>query len=684
MSYRLSIDTGGTFTDVSLINEKNGRNYIMKVPSTPEDPSKAIVDGWEKIIQHVGIETSDISFFIHGTTVATNTLLEHKGASTALITTKGFKDVIQIGRQARPELYDLRARKPKPLVSRDMRQEVSERIQFDGQIRETVDKEEVQQIIEKIKNEKIESIAVCLLNAYMNSAHEKQIKKVIEKEFPEAYISLSSEILPEQKEYERSSTTIINSYLMPKMHNYLYNLSTELKKNFFEKEIYIMQSNGGVIDVNTAKNIPARTILSGPAGGALIGEKLSRIANKKNVITFDMGGTSMDACLIEDGNFNLTTLSNINDMPIKLPMVEIHTIGAGGGSIAWVDVGGALRVGPKSSGATPGPVCYNRGGEEPTVTDANAVLNRLNPKFILGGEMKIDVESARKIIKRKIADPLGVSIEEAAEGVLKVVNMNMIRGIRRISVEKGHNPKDFSLIALGGAGPLNASDIARELGCSEVIIPKNPGIASSEGMLEANVQHDYVVPVIKTQHEVSLKYLKTIFEDLENKAIKKLKEEGFYNQSISLLYSLDLRYKGQSHDINIPFEEIDNNDDLTTIVDNFYEVYKKMYGFNPNLNDIELVNARLTSIGILPSLNNINKTKKDNNAVKPIEHRLVFFNGQYKETPIYDRKTLPSNKKVKGPAIIEQLDSTIVVTPEQEFSCDSQGNLIIRSIEYLI
>src|SRR5699024_6778785 len=310
-------------------------------------------------------------------------LLEYRGANIALITTKGFKDVIQIGRQSRPELYDFRARKPKPLVNRSKRQEVTERIQFDGQVREEVDKEELQQIIRKIKDEQINSIAICLLNSYMNDSHEKQIKKIIEEEVPGSYISLSSEILPEQKEYERSSTTVINSYVMPKMHNYLYNLSKELKNNYFKKDIYIMQSNGGVIDVNTAENIPARTILSGPAGGALIGKKLAEITDKKNVITFDMGGTSMDACLIEDGDFNLTTLSNINDMPIKLPMIEIHTIGAGGGSIAWVDAGGALRVGPKSSGAIPGPVCYGKGGGEQTGTDGNVVLNRSNSITIL-------------------------------------------------------------------------------------------------------------------------------------------------------------------------------------------------------------------------------------------------------------------------------------------------------------
>jgi len=682
LTYRLSIDTGGTFTDISLVNEENGENHIIKVPSTPEDPSKAIINGWKKILQDVGVQASDISFFIHGTTVATNVLLEYRGANIALITTKGFKDVIQIGRQSRPELYDFRARKPKPLVNRSKRQEVTERIQFDGQVREEVDKEELQQIIRKIKDEQINSIAICLLNSYMNDSHEKQIKKIIEEEVPGSYISLSSEILPEQKEYERSSTTVINSYVMPKMHNYLYNLSKELKNNYFKKDIYIMQSNGGVIDVNTAENIPARTILSGPAGGALIGKKLAEITDKKNVITFDMGGTSMDACLIEDGDFNLTTLSNINDMPIKLPMIEIHTIGAGGGSIAWVDAGGALRVGPKSSGAIPGPVCYGKGGGEPTVTDANVVLNRLNPKYILGGEMEIDVESAKEVIERKIAKPLGMTIERAAEGILKVVNMNMIRGIRRISVEKGHNPKDFSLIALGGAGPLNASEIAKELGCSEIIIPENPGIASSEGMLEANVQHDYIVPVIKSQKEVSLRYLKIIFEELENKATKKLTEEGFYNQNISLLYSLDLRYKGQSHDINIPFGELDSCDDLTAVVDNFYTVYEKMYGFNPNLDDIEFVNARLTSIGILPNFSKTNKTKNGNNKkAVPIAHRSVYFNGQYKETPIYNRKMLPSNKKIEGPAIIEQLDSTIVVMPEQEFLCTSQNNLIIHNKE---
>src|SRR5699024_3575219 len=446
--YRIGIDTGGTFTDVSLIEENTGKSYITKVPSTPDNPSLAVLNGIKQITAEIGIKNEEISFFIHGTTVATNTMIEQKGAKTALLTTKGFTDVLQIVRQTRPKLYDFQARNTKPLVDRNIRIELDERVDVMGNIIKEIDENEVKTIAKKIKAEQIESLAICFINSYVNPDNEKKVKEILTEVIPEVSITLSYEVLPEFKEYERTSTTVANAYVLPKMKNYLAYLRKEISDMRIKSDLYVMQSNGGVINAETAIDIPVRTMLSGPAGGVLSGAMVAKNTQHKNIITIDMGGTSLDTALIENEVPQFTTLSEIDGKPIKVPMIEMHTIGSGGGSIAWIDTGGALKVGPHSAGANPGPVCYGNGGQEPTVSDANAILGRLNPKEILGGRMKLDVESAREIMYKKIAEPLGVTVEEAAEGILKVINANMVRGIRVISVEKEHDPRDISLMAL--------------------------------------------------------------------------------------------------------------------------------------------------------------------------------------------------------------------------------------------
>lgn len=677
--YRIGIDTGGTFTDVSLIEENTGKSYITKVPSTPDNPSLAVLNGIKQITAEIGIENEEISFFIHGTTVATNAMLEQKGAKTALLTTKGFKDVLQIGRQTRPKLYDFQARNTKPLVDRNIRIELDERVDVMGNIIKDIDENEVKTIAEKIKAENIESLAICFINSYVNPDNEKKVKEIFTKIIPEVSITLSYEVLPEFKEYERTSTTVANAYVLPKMKNYLAYLRKEISDMKINSDLYVMQSNGGVINADTAIDIPVRTMLSGPAGGVLSGAMVAKNTQHKNIITIDMGGTSLDTALIENEVPQFTTLSEIDGKPIKVPMIEMHTIGSGGGSIAWIDTGGALKVGPHSAGANPGPVCYGNGGQEPTVSDANAILGRLNPKEILGGRMKLDVESAREIMYKKIAEPLGVTVEEAAEGILKVINANMVRGIRVISVEKGHDPRDFSLMAFGGAGPLHAVDIAKDLNSKNVIIPPNPGIECAKGMLTADVRHDFVQTYTKRISITDIKEVNTILDDLVKEAKQELGKEGFTDKTIDLQAALDLRYMNQAYEIPVEIKEANlTSNDLQNAEKDFHKLHEKVYGFSRKDEELELINIRLIAKGLIKEIKTKRDDEQNNTSLTEIDNRKIYFDGSFYNTPIYSRKSLQSESIVSGPAVIEQLDSTIIIHPGQSAEVDLMENLIIN------
>ncbi|WP_010531854.1 hydantoinase/oxoprolinase family protein [Lentibacillus jeotgali] len=679
MKYRLGVDTGGTFTDIALLNEETGEISVSKVPSTPDNPSQAVLKGSNQLLKSEGKSAEDISFFIHGTTVATNTLLERKGAKTALITTEGFKDVLEIGRQARPDLYDFRARKSEVLIPRNLRYEVSERILHTGDVISDLDIEETRSVIQQLKKLGVQSIAVSLINSYVNNEHEKRIKGIIEEEYDQAYVTISSEILSEYKEYERTSSVVANSYVLPKMNRYIHHLSDNLKANDVKSDLYIMQSNGGVIDAETARDVPARTVLSGPAGGTLAGQQISQTTDFSNLITIDMGGTSLDTSLIKNGEPQFTTLSEINGNPIKFPMVEMHTIGSGGGSIAWIDSGGALRVGPHSAGSEPGPVCYDKGGYEPTVTDADVILGKINPDYILGGDMQINIAKAKAAVEEKIAKPLNLSIEEAAEGILRVVNANMVRGIRVVSLEKGHDPRDFALVAFGGAGPLHAVDLARELLCETVIVPSNPGITSAIGMLTADVRHDYVQTVAQEAHTLNIEDVHDTLSEMQREALEQLNKEGFAEKDKALVVELDLRYAKQAHEISVPLD-VDYLDDkqIDKAINKFHDAHKEVYGFSREGEIIELVNIRLIAFGNL-SRTRLNKGYFNHNKeVTPIEHRNVFFDGNFYETPVFNRTDLSNAFKLTGPAVVEQLDSTIVIGPNQEAQTDVSGNLIIN------
>jgi len=681
MSFRIGVDTGGTFTDVALISEETGETFITKVPSTPENSSIGVLNGLKQIVQETGIKFQDLNFFIHGSTVATNTLLERKGAKTILLTTKGFKDILQIGRQTRPKLYDLRARNSEPLISRNMRWEINERTNAKGEIIEHVDEEEVISIAKKLKQMKVEAVAISFLNSFINPKNEINVKEILKIHAPNILVTVSSNVLPEIKEYERTSTVGVNAYVMPKMDFYLKYLKKSLSQLNISSDLYIMQSNGGVINTETAVSNPVRTMLSGPAGGVIAGTNIAKETGCMNMITIDMGGTSLDTALINDGTPQFTTSSEIEDYPIHVPMVEMHTIGSGGGSIAWIDSGGALRVGPSSAGANPGPVCYGKGGTEPTVSDANAILGRINPESILGGRMEIDIHSARKVVKKKIADPLGISIEEAAEGILKVINANVVKGIRVVSVEKGHDTRDFTLLAFGGAGPLHAGDVAKELGCKNIIIPPNPGVICSVGMLMADVRHDFVQSFIANLSNVRLENINQIVSNLYDKGYRELKNEGFSQEKTRFITSLDLRYKNQAYELNVELESIYITDKIIEkAIDQFHSNHSKIYGFNRMEEELEIVNIRLIALGLIDKLKKEMNEEYQAKQISPKEYRKVFFEGRFFDTPIYEREYVCIGSNIEGPAIIEQLDSTVVIHPNQIAVVDSYNNLSIRGV----
>ncbi len=525
MAFRLGIDSGGTFTDVVLFDDRKKTLHIAKTPSTPANPAIGVINGIKKIVSQVGIQPGEIASLVHGTTVATNALLEYKGIRTALILTEGFKDILSIGRQDRPKLYDYFEKRPEPFIPRHLRFEVSERTLYTGEIFRALDEKKILSIIEELKKKEIKGIAVCLLHSYANPTHEKRIKEIFKEQYPEAVVSTSHEILPEFREYERMSTTVINTYVMPIIDRYLQDLQRMMREEGLTADLNVMQSNGGVMTSRSAGEKSVHTILSGPAGGVMGSLAIGTQIGMKNLITVDMGGTSFDICLIHDGKIHFTKESEIGGHPIKIPMIDIHTIGAGGGSIAWIDPGGSLHVGPQSAGANPGPVCYRLGGKEPTVTDANLVLGRLDPDYYLGGEMSLDVEAAKQAILKKVARPLKLSLEEAAEGIIKVINASMVRGIRKVSVEKGFDAREFSMICFGGGGPLHSIELAEELKIPTVVVPISPGVNSALGLLIADFRYDYSQTFLKKTQDIRLDSLQQGFKDLEAKATQQMVEE---------------------------------------------------------------------------------------------------------------------------------------------------------------
>jgi len=663
--YKLSIDIGGTFTDFVLI--KDDEIKVLKVASTPDDPANAVISG----IKIIGVAEKDIEYLVHGTTVATNAVLEHKGAKVAMITTKGFKDVIEIGRQSRgwpkPNIYDFFIDKPKPLAKCEYRFEVTERVDYKGNIVVDLDRKELKKIIQKIQDSAIESVAICFLFSYANPKHELEAKDLIKKELPNLHISSSAEVVPEYREYERFSTTLLNAYTAPIMSKYLKHLKTS--DATVPVKIFLMESNGGIMTLETAIQRSVHTLLSGPAAGVIGSAFLSDLLGYKNAITFDMGGTSTDVCLIENGNPNITTEGFIGSYPVKVPMININTVGAGGGSIAWVDAGGALRVGPESAGADPGPACYAKAGENATVTDANVVLGYINPDYFLGGEMKLDMQSAIKSIK-KISKEIDLDLIKTASGIIQVANSNMERAIRVISVEKGYDLRDFVLIAYGGSGGLHATALAKDLNLPIVVLPRYSGVFSAIGLLSADIKQDYSLTRIQKTKDVAEKELENSFKEMENKARSKLESEGF--KEVLINRSVDMRYVGQSFELNIPLSICDINQ----IVKDFNALHEKTYGYCADM-ETEIVNLRISAIVKTPKIK-LKKLNITGNLERAFKYERTAYFGELLEVPVYEHSLLSSGNIINGPAIIEQVESTIVIHPKQKARLDDYGNVVIK------
>jgi N-methylhydantoinase A len=646
---RIGVDTGGTFTD--FVFERDGRLTLFKLPSTPADPSLAIRQGLDRICAETGAQLDRLEV-VHGTTVGTNALLQRRGARIALVTTRGFEDVLAIGRQARPELYNLNAIKPPPLVDDELRLGVRERVVASGEVIEPLEEDELKKLVDKLKRSGVEAVAISLLFSFLHPEHEQRIASALAT--LGVPLSISSRILPEYREYERTSTVVINAYLQPLMGRYLNRLSTADGKKL---NLRVMQSSGGSISADVAAVEPVRTILSGPSGGVVGALRAAQSAGIKDVITFDMGGTSTDVALCDSGAIRTTNEANVAGLPVAVSVMDIHTVGAGGGSIARVDEGGSLRVGPESAGADPGPACYGR-SLLPTVTDAHVVLGHFGGAGLLGGEFKLDEKRAREAIA-KLADDLSrvsqkrITIKAAAEGILAVANTNMERALRHISVERGHDPRRFALLPFGGAGGLHAVDLARALRIPTVIVPTAPGALSAVGVLVADVIKDQSRTVMFTYNAKEIAKLGKVFVEMEREAAKVLRSEGFARSRQRHERSLAMRYRGQSFELEVR----DTTGDLAAA---FHRAHRERYGYAQEQSEIEIVSARVRSFGIVEKL-----------AQRKIK------SGKNRALSIYKRDELGAGAKLKTPCIVTEYSATTLIDADSKARIDDFGNIVI-------
>ncbi len=674
--YRLSTDVGGTFTDGVLLDETTGKIQVSKVSSTPKDPAVGTIECMESF----EVPLDAVSFLVHGTTVVINALIEGKGAKTALITSKGFRDVLEIGRSNRTEMYDALYRKPRSLVPRRLSLEIAERILTNGEVLIPLQLDELAQVIETLRQEKVQSIAICLLNAYANPKHEQEIGRYLNERYPEASVSLSHHITRRYYEYERTSTTVQNAYVMPVVQKYLRNLEDEIGKRRFKSVLQIMQSNGGIMASTVARDIPIAMVESGPAAGAIGGAQLAGMIGYDNVITYDMGGTTAKTSIITAGMPETADQYSVEGRPILLPVVDLREIGAGGGSIAWIDAAGALHVGPQSAGAEPGPACYLRGGKEPTVTDANLQLAILDPEYFLGGKMEISREQGGKAIQ-KIADYFGLDIAEAALGIIKIVNINMAGLLQSMTVKRGYDPREFALVAFGGAGPIHAAAIARELAIPTVIVPPFPGVFSAWGMLMADLRHDFGQTYIKPMNDADMTVINSIFRELDGRVKELFARENVENNSVVLSYELDIRYLGQEHTLSVPAPAVLEDAHKAQLEKSFDELHLKVYGHNAPEEPKEIVSLKVMSIARAkkPTLEIIRSGSAAPAAEADTGKRKVYVGGgSYEEYSIFRRDLLLSGNSFSGPVLIEEATATTVVEKGQTCTVDRHGNLIIK------
>ena len=684
--WRVGVDSGGTFTDICLFDEESGAIAVWKVPSTPDDPSRGIAGGVEDAIRRFCPDAGEkpasvIRYFGHGTTVATNALIQHRGTTVGLITTAGFRDLLEIGRQKRPSLYDLFADKPQTLIPRHLRMEVAERVRHTGEVETPLDADAVRAAARKLGEAGVGAVAICFLYSFVNPEHERAAKAIVEAELPGAFICASHEIAPEFREFERLSTAVVNAYLGPVMHRYIGRLALRLKALGLGVAPHLTQSNGGVIGFEAAAAKPVRTVLSGPSTGVVGAQAIGRLAGFEDIITFDMGGTSTDVALLKSGQAKLASEAIVHGYPLKAPMLDIHTVGAGGGSIAYVDSGGHLKVGPQSAGADPGPVCYGRGATEPAVTDANVVLGTLNPVHLLGGRMAVRRDLAEQAIGA-LAERLGLTAMDTAQGIISVVTANMMRAIRVISVQRGHDPRDYALMAFGGAGPLHAARLARELEIRRVIVPRNPGILCAMGLLLTDLRADFAATRLLPLAPDSLSGIASAFAMIGAQAEDWFEAEAIPAETRRVVRTVDMRYAGQNYELAIPLPDGPVGPGTLAILANgFEDAHRRLYGFTADGEAVQFVTFRIEAAGLVPKAAFTAKPAAGADASGALrEHRQVWFpeSGGFVSCPVYERERLWHGNCFEGPAIIEQMDSTTVVLPGMTARIDAYDNLILE------
>jgi N-methylhydantoinase A len=679
------IDVGGTFTDVILVDTDRGHVGIHKVPSTPDDPSRGLIDG----VQGIDGGVADLDFLVHGTTLATNALLEHQGASVGMITTRGYRDILHIARHQRPQHYSIRQEVPwqdRALVLRRHRNVVTERLGPNGEVIVPLNEEEVRQAARELRDAGVEAILIAFINSYRDPVHEDRAREIVEEECPDLFITTSSSLFPQFREYERFSTAAINAFVGPRVRSYLRRIEGWMRDSGSAAELRLMRSNGGVATGEFAADYPATLLLSGPAAGVLAGARIGGSVGREQVITFDVGGTSADIGIVTARGITEAAARDtwIAGYPVLAPMIDIHTVGAGGGSIAYVDAGGAFRVGPRSAGAQPGPASYGRGGSDPTVTDADLVLGRLRPDHFLGGEMTLDSEAARDAMAL-LAERLGLDLLDAAAGIITIVNQNMATAIRSRTIQKGHDPREFTLMAFGGAGPVHAVEVARSLEIPEVVVPVYPGLTSALGLLCTDLKYDLIRNEFMLGAETDVDKINRDFSELDGQAGEQLRRDGVANDAMSIMHAADCRYLGQGYELRVPVPTGRLGADfLAGLWSDFHRLHEDEYGRSFPENPIELVNIRVVAVGEMPKIPSFSGSRDGSAEDAFLDERDVHFPGEdgglaAHSSRFFERSRLPVGATVEGPAIVLQVDSTTVVPPGASAEVLDTGDLLIRT-----
>ena len=696
-AWRVGIDIGGTFTDAALVDAETGQVRVVKVLTTPEDPARGFMTALERGLAECGAGGRDVAAVVHATTVATNAIIEGKTARVGMLVTRGFRDILEIGRQIRSRLYDVHLQKPAPLVPRRWSLEVSERLDAEGRVLEPLDVGEVRAAVRRLRDEAVEAVVICFLHSYLNPAHERAAAAIVREEMPDIWLSVSSEVCPEFREYLRGSTAAVNAAVMPIVSRYVDALESRLAALGATAPFYVMQSNGGVMTSASAKERPVYMVESGPAAGVIAAGAVAAPYRYANVLSFDMGGTTAKVGLIQDGRLRLSTEMEVGAQavtplgegrgggyPVRTPVIDLVEVGAGGGSEAWIDAGGALRVGPRSAGARPGPACYGLGGATPTITDANLALGRLDPAFFLGGEMTLDAGAARRAIAERVAAPLGLDPLAAASGIVEIANAHMIGAMRLVSVQRGYDPREFVLVAFGGAGPLHANALARELGIPTVLVPPSPGIASAVGMLATDIRHEFVATRRLRLDGLAPATLEALFADFIAEGEARLERDAVPLADRRMLRSADLRYHGQSFElpVTVPPGPL-SAADVDRLRDEFHAMHERAYGYAAHDDPVELVNVRLAAVGVTPKPRRAPLPEGGASAAPAVKGRRdVWFAeaGGVQPTVVLDRGKLLRGNVIDGPAIIEEHDASTLVHPGWTATVDQHANLVLRPL----